>query len=326
MNVLTGPPRAGAAAPGIVTIGVFDGVHRGHRHLIAQARAQADDRGLPLTVVTFDPHPMSVVRPGHAPDRLSTLQQRLELLQSVGADTCRVITFDADTAALSAQDFVSTYLVGELRAQGVVTGENFRFGHRAAGDVTLLRTMGEESGYGVTSVGLSGDDSAAWSSTRIRDLVRSGDVAAAALGLTRPHRLEGEVVHGDHRGRALGYPTANLAVIPGSCVPRDGVYAGTVVLDPYGPGRRQARAAISIGANVTFGGSEPRVEAHIIEPGEWELYGNNVAIDVTARIRGMIAFDTPDDLLEAMAGDVLAADRLLDQAGVAAPSVPPVDG
>ncbi len=324
MNVLTGPPRAGAGTPGIVTIGVFDGVHRGHRHLIGVARQQAQERDLPLTVVTFDPHPLSVVRPDRAPCRLATLDQRLELLASVGADTVRVVTFDSDTAALSAEDFVDAYLVDESGALGVVTGENFRFGHRAAGDVALLETLGQSAGFTVTSVPLAGDQSAAWSSTRVRGLVAAGDVAAAALGLVRPHRIEGVVVHGDHRGRELGYPTANLSVTTGSCVPLDGVYAGHVVLDAYGSDRRKAPAAISIGANLTFGGTEPRVEAHIIEPGDWDLYGQTMALDFTARIRGMVAFDTAEDLLDAMAGDVLAAARLtaqdLEESGVLDPA------
>ena len=314
MNIVTGPPQAGTGTPSVVTIGVFDGVHRGHRHLIGVARAQADERGLPLTVVTFDPHPMTVVRPDQAPPRLSTLDQRLELLDAVGADTVRVVTFDTDTAQLSAEDFATAYLIEESGARAVITGENFRFGPRAAGDLALLQRLGGDAGFTVTGVPLAGDESAAWSSTRIRGLVAGGDVTAAAIGLARPHRVEGEIVHGDHRGRELGYPTANLDPLPRSCVPRDGVYAGMVVLDPYGPGHRSVPAAISVGANLTFGGTEPRVEAHIIEPGEWDLYGRQVALDFTARIRGMVAFDTADDLLDAMAGDVLAAQRLVGQA------------
>ncbi|MFN8126105.1 MAG: bifunctional riboflavin kinase/FAD synthetase [Candidatus Nanopelagicales bacterium] len=311
MNVITGPPRAGAAPSGIVTIGVFDGVHRGHRHLISTARALADERGLPLTVMTFTPHPLSVVRPELAPLQLSTVEQRIELLADAGADTVRVVTFDAATAAMSAQDFVDRYLVSESAVKGVVAGEGFRFGHRAAGDLALLERSGVAAGFTVTAVPLAGDDSAAWSSTRIRELVADGDVATAALGLTRPHRLEGEVVHGDHRGRELGYPTANLAVIPGSCVPLTGVYAGSVVLDPYGDSRRTVPAAISVGTNLTFGGTDPRVEAHIVEPGDWDLYGAGLAVDFTARIRGMVAFDTVAELLDAMAGDVEATRRLM---------------
>lgn len=299
------------ADPTVVTIGVFDGVHRGHRTLISAARAEADAAALPLTVLTFDPHPVSVVRPDAAPCRLADLAHRVRLLKGAGADHVRVVTFDKELSSLSPQEFAQQYLVDELAARVVVTGENFRFGHRAAGDVALLAQIGEDDGFRVVGVPLAADESAVWSSTRIRELLRSGDVTGAAVGLTRPHRIRGTVVEGDRRGRELGYPTANLEVEPGLCIPADGVYAGWAVLEPDTDQERRVAAAVSVGANMTFGGTEPRIESFLMEPGEWDLYGQTLAVDFVGRIRGMVAFPTVADLLDAMSGDVQAAGRIL---------------
>jgi riboflavin kinase/FMN adenylyltransferase len=310
-TVIEGPVGAGSGEPCVVTIGVFDGVHRGHRALLAVARDHADAMGLPLTVLTFDPHPMSVVRPGDAPCRLATLTHRCRLLLDAGADAVRVLTFDAELAALSPEEFVAQYLVRDLGAQIVVTGENFRFGHRASGDTETLAELGVGGGFRVAAVPLAADDSAVWSSTRIRQLIATGDVTSAEMGLTRPHRVSGTVVRGDQRGRELGYPTANLATADGLCIPEDGVYAAWAVLAPDTGHERPVAAAVSVGANTTFGASAPRIEAYLMEPGEWQLYDAPLAIDFVARIRGMVAFPTVADLLTAMSGDVLAAQRLL---------------
>ena len=309
--VFTGPAGNGPADPTVVTIGVFDGVHRGHRTLIAAARAEADAVGLPLTVVTFDPHPVSVVRPDAAPCRLADLDHRIRLLGDAGADRVRVVTFDQELASLSPQEFARDFLVADLTARVVVTGENFRFGHRASGDVGVLAEVGETAGFRVVGVPLAADESAVWSSTRVRELLRAGDVAGAEVGLTRPHRVRGTVVRGDQRGRELGYPTANVQPEPHICVPADGVYAGWAVLEPDTDDERRVAAAVSVGANKTFGGTEPRVEAYLMEQGEWELYGQSLAVDFVARIRGMVAFPTVADLTDAMSGDVLAARRIL---------------
>lgn len=309
--VITGPPADHQEDPTVVTLGVFDGVHRGHRYLIARARAAADRADLPLTVVTFDPHPLSVVRPELAPLRLATPRHRIRLLAGAGVDKVRLLTFDRQLSALEAPDFAARYLVRELQAAVVVAGENFRFGHRAAGDLDLLAAIGTTAGFDVVSVPLDADESETWSSTRIRALVTAGDVAGAALGLAREHRVEGPVVVGDKRGRTLGYPTANLEVEPGTCVPLDGVYAGFAVVDPYTPDERRVPAAVSVGANTTFGGTEPRVEAHLMEPGEWDLYGRELAVDFVARLRGMHTFSSQAELVSAMAADVAAARRLL---------------
>lgn len=293
--------------PSVVTIGVFDGVHQGHRHLLREAHAYADRRGLALTALTFDPHPMSVVRPDVAPRMLATLEHRVRLLRDAGADAVRVARFDAALAAMSPDEFVAVYLEGDLAAATVATGENFRFGHRAAGDVHLLGEIGQRDGFDVLAVPLHGDVSEAWSSSRIRSLVAAGDVATAAEGLTRWHRVEGPVVRGAGRGQQLGYPTANVDMVGGVCRPADGVYAGHLVVDPYGAQPRTLPAAISVGANVTFAEDEHHVEAYVLTPGDWDFYDQHVAVDFVARIRDMVAFDSVTALTDAMAVDVAAA-------------------
>lgn len=310
-SVTHGALGSDSRGPSVVTIGVFDGVHRGHRTLISTAKAEADAKDLPLTVITFDPHPMSVVRPEAGPCRLADLGHRVRLLQEAGADHVRVIKFDAALAQMPPEDFVAEFIVGEQDARVIVTGEDFRFGHRAAGDVDLLARLGADKGFRVIGVPLAADESAVWSSTRIRELIGNGDVTAAEIGLTRPHRVVGEVVVGDRRGRQLGYPTANLAIEPGICVPADGVYAAWAVLEPDTDAETVVPAAVSVGANSTFGGTESRVEAFLLDGADWDLYGQRLGIDFVARLRGMVTFPSVDALLDAMSGDVLAARRIL---------------
>jgi riboflavin kinase/FMN adenylyltransferase len=209
------------------------------------------------------------------------------------------------------EEFVQGLLDDVLRARAVVVGENFRFGHRAAGDVQTLADLGAAAGFEVDPVRLAGAGDETWSSTYIRGLVAAGDVADAAAAMGRPHRLEGEVVHGDHRGRELGYPTANLALTPHPAVPSDGVYAGWLVLDPYGARRDALPAAVSIGTNPQFGGHERRVEAFALDRDDLDLYGRHVAVDLVDRIRGQSTFATVDDLVARMATDVAEARRLL---------------
>ena len=308
------PIQQSGASPGgaVVTIGVFDGVHAGHRALIAAARREADERGLPLTVLTFDPHPMSVVRPDLVPCRLASIEQRQALLLDAGADQVCVVTFDEDLSQLTPEEFVQQWLVDRHSARAVVIGGNFRFGHRASGDLRTLRESGDRYGFTVTGLDLAtSDDDVAWSSTRIRDMIREGDVGAAAEGLGRPYRVEGVVVRGEQRGRELGYPTANLAIEPGTCVPADGVYAARAVLDAGSEDERVVAAAVSVGANSTFGETDPRIEAYLMEPGEWDLYGQSLALDFVQRLRGMVTFASVDDLLAAMAADVRDAERIL---------------
>ncbi|MEZ5116336.1 MAG: bifunctional riboflavin kinase/FAD synthetase [Candidatus Nanopelagicales bacterium] len=320
---MTGSPRPAPAlwrapaevpadlAGAVVSIGVFDGVHRGHRALLALARDRADARRLPLVVVTFDPHPLEVVRPGTHPTLLTTPSHRVQLLGEAGADAVFLQEFTLPLSRETPAEFVDGLLAGVLRAREVVVGENFRFGHRAAGDVETLAELGGAAGFDVEAVRLAGDGDEAWSSTYIRGLVAAGDVADAALALGRPHRVEGEVVHGDHRGRALGYPTANLALTGHAAVPADGVYAGRLVRDPYGPAAQPLPAAVSIGTNPQFDGQERRVEAYVLDRDDLDLYGEHVAVDLVERIRGQLRFPRVVDLVARMAVDVGEARRLL---------------
>lgn len=289
----------------MLCIGVFDGVHGGHRALMAEGRRQADEMGVPLVAVTFDPHPMSVVAAHLAPRSLSTLDHRAELLRDAGADSVDILPFDERMAAMSPEEFIAVELVGRLGAKAVVVGEDFRFGHRAAGSVATLCTEGERWGFSATGVGLVGDGER-WSSTRIRSLLDEGDVAGAGRLLRRPYALDGVVVHGDHRGRELGYPTANLAWADDPVVPADGVYAGWLSVE----GERLP-AAISVGTNPQFDGRERRVEAYVLDREDLALYGLPIRVEFVERLRGQMTFDSLDGLLIQMAADVDRSRSLL---------------
>ncbi|MEO8107840.1 MAG: bifunctional riboflavin kinase/FAD synthetase, partial [Actinomycetes bacterium] len=257
----------------VVCIGVFDGVHRGHRVIVNEARALAVRVGGKVVAVTFDPHPSAVVRPDTQPRMLSTVDQRVTLLHEAGVDAVLVLAFNPELASWTPAEFVDRVLVHGLHASGVVVGEGFRFGHRASGDVDVLAELGAAHDFVVAPLSLQvgalvehGDAGhVAWSSTFIRQCVLEGDVAEASRALLRPHRLEGEVVHGDHRGRELGYPTANLKVADNAAVPADGVYAGWLICGVGTSSADRLPAAISIGTNPTFDGQERRVEAYVLE-------------------------------------------------------------
>lgn len=295
-----------------VTIGVFDGVHLGHRHVVARTMAAAPT-GCPIVAVTFDPHPMSVVRPDAAPVMLSTIDHRVALLEDAGVDDVVVLPFTSELSSLSAEQFVAQVLVDKLRTRTVTVGENFRFGHRAAGTVDTLRELGKQFDFSVDAVGLIGDETVNWSSTFVRQCVAAGDVDEAAQVLTRPHRVEGEVVHGDHRGRDLGYPTANLQMPAGAAIPADGVYAGWLVRQPYSS-PQPLTAAISIGTNPTFDGVDRRVEAYVLDRDDLDLYGEHVALDFAQRLRPTLKFDGVDELLRQMATDVEQTRELTESA------------
>jgi riboflavin kinase/FMN adenylyltransferase len=300
--------------PTSVTIGAFDGVHRGHRVLIDRAVAEAATDGLLPVAVTFDPHPLSVIRPDLAPLLLTSMAHRLEVFEVEGIGGVLVIEFTAELAEESAERFASRVLADTLNAGQVVVGRNFRFGHRAAGDVALLTELGRELGFAVTVVDLEplNDQGAASagaggpvavSSTEIRALVAAGDVAGAAAALGRPHRVSGPVVHGDQRGRDLGYPTANVDVAYLMAVPCDGVYAGHFRADGE-PGIWRP-AAISVGTNPTFDGEARRVEAYVLDPPNgYDVYGQWADIEFVERIRPMQRFDSVGDLIIQMADDV----------------------
>lgn len=283
----------------VLCVGVFDGVHRGHRVLLSEGRRQADDLGLPLVAVTFDPHPLAVVGPRRAPSSLATLEHRCALLREAGADAVDVLPFDDEMAMLEPRDFIQAELMDRLRGHAIVVGENFRFGHGAAGDVDTLRDYGSTRGLRVTGVPLAGETEGRWSSTAIRRRLGEGDVEGAAADLGRLYALDGTVVHGDHRGRELGYPTANLAWVGDPTVPADGVYAGW--LDAGG---ERLAAAISVGTNPQFGGLERRVEAHAIDRAGLDLYDAPARVEFTARLRGQERFADVSALVEQMALDV----------------------
>jgi riboflavin kinase/FMN adenylyltransferase len=289
----------------VVTVGVFDGVHRGHQRIVARAVDVAAGMGLPVVVITFDPHPAEVVRPGSHPPMLCTLRRRVELLAGLGADAVCVLPFTLEFSRLGPDEFVRSVLADRLRARWAVVGENFRFGHRAAGDVALLAELGEKYDFGAEGVPLLTDDGATISSSTIRDLISAGDVAAATRRLGRPHRVEGVVVRGHNRGRALGFPTANLETPPHTVIPADGIYAGWLAsLDEDGSETRRWPAAISVGSNPTFDGRRRVVEAHALDCDDLDLYGVHVAVDFAARLRGMVKFDSAEALADQMRVDV----------------------
>lgn len=295
----------------VVTIGVFDGVHRGHQAVIGRAAKRARDTGIPLLVITFDPNPMAVVRPDAAPPALVPLEHRIALLRDVGADHVLVLPFDKQRAQQPAEEFVTDVLIGVCGVLVLVVGEDFRFGHRAAGDVALLRRLAAEHGFSVEAVDMvGGGELARWSSTHIRDLVAGGDVAAAAHALGRPYRFEGVVLRGEGRGRELGYPTANLPVRDGELAPADGVYAGWVTV-PDDPGTPALPAAISVGTNPTFGGSSRTVEPYVLDRDDLDWYGLRIAVDFVDRIRGQQRFTSVDDLVAKMAEDVVQTRHVL---------------
>jgi riboflavin kinase/FMN adenylyltransferase len=296
----------------VVTIGVFDGVHLGHQRIVARAAELGARLGLPVVAITFDPHPDEVVRPGSHPPFLCSPRRRAELLTGLGADAVCVIPFTLDFSRLDPDEFVRTVLVERLHAAAVVVGEDFRYGHKAAGDVPLLARLGEKYEFSAEGMPLLGDDGARISSTLIRELLEAGDVAAAAKELGRPHRVEGVVVRGHQRGRALGFPTANLETPPHTAIPADGVYAGWLVrLDGEGNTAERWPAAISIGTNPTFGEGKRTVEAYALDRSDLDLYGVHAAIDFTERLRGTLRFDSVDALVEQMTRDVDEARALL---------------
>ncbi|WP_229054238.1 bifunctional riboflavin kinase/FAD synthetase [Aeromicrobium sp. Leaf350] len=304
-----GAGTAPSTSATVVTIGTFDGVHLGHQTLLAQARAVADASGEKVVAVTFDPHPVSVFAPDRAPRLLTGIERRVELLLAGGADEVRVLAFDRAMAAWSPDEFAQRVLVDDLRASHVVVGENFTYGSKAAGDVACLADFGTGHGFAVEAVELAGG-SEEYSSSLVRRLVDEGDVAGAAAVLGRPAEVTGVVVRGDQRGRELGYPTANVPVPSDVAVPSDGVYAAWVTdLEPGG-GERWA-AAISVGDNPTFQGTERRVESYVIDRTGLDLYGHRIRVELVGRLRGMDTFDSLEALVEQMADDVERARQIL---------------
>ncbi len=300
----------------VVTIGVFDGVHRGHQKIIARAAQVGRQLDLPLAVVTFDPHPDEVVRPGSHPLALCSTRFRAELLGRFGADAVCVVPFSYELSQLSAEDFVRTVLVDGLHAAAVVIGENFRFGHKAAGNVALLAELGEKYEFIAEGVPLLTDHGVTVSSSWVRELLAAGNVAAAAVELGRPHRVEGVVVRGEQRGKALGFPTANAEPPPYSAIPADGVYAGWLAtLNSDGAEADRWPAAISVGTNPTFDGTDRTVEAYVLDRDDLDLYGLHVAVEFARLLRGQARFDSVGELVAQMHQDVALARELLADPG-----------
>ncbi len=295
-----------------ITIGTYDGCHVGHRALLSRLREQAAKRGLPAVAVTFDRHPLALVRPEAAPKLLTTLGEKLELLAESGIDATIVLPFDERRREESARDFVDEVLVSALHSRLVVVGENFRFGHDRDGSVASLAAMGEDRGFAVMGVPLAVVEGEPVSSTRIRGVLESGDVRLAALLLGRPYSVRGEVEKGDGRaGSMLGYPTANCRVPKERLLPREGIYAGFYRrFDGAGDLRR---AAISVGRRPTFypGGAGVVVEAHLLDF-HGDLYGEMGEITFVERLRDEEAFEEVEALVSAMRSDVARVRRVLD--------------
>jgi len=320
----------------VVTIGVFDGVHRGHRRVISLAVERARQRGVPAVVLTFDPNPAELLREGPRPARLTTDEQKARLLSELGVDVLCTVPFTREFSLLAPEEFARVVLVDDLHAELVLVGENFRFGHLAAGDVAALAALGRGFDFEVESVPVDGS----YSSTYVRSVVGAGDVEAAARALGRNHELAGVVVRGAGRGRQLGFPTANIGVDPRAAVPADGVYAGWVRLaghgqvehgqvehgqvehgqvehgpsgsDRSGLGQAERRlpAAISVGTNPTFDDAERTVEPYILDFDE-DIYGETIVVEFAHRLRPMTRFTSVDDLVAQIGRDVAETRSLL---------------
>ena len=306
--------------PSVVTLGNFDGVHKGHQAVLAavvrKARELSPPRppsptsppgpgGVPAVAVTFEPHPIAVLYPERAPQIITSPHQRLDLLSATGLDAVLVLEFTREFAQWTPERFVVDVFVKALGASLVVVGEDTRFGVRNSGDVRTLRQLGVEHGFEVLTLEDVGNGGR-WSSSRVRALVSEGNVAGAAEILGRPHRVDGEVVHGDHRGRELGYPTANLSQSWAGLTPADGVYAGWLVrpsLPQHDPDHTLP-AAISIGTNPTFEGIERRIEAYVLDRLDLDLHGETVAFDFVERLRPTEKYDSIEDLIAQIVDDV----------------------
>lgn len=295
-----------AAAGTAVAIGVFDGVHRGHQEVMADLTEHAHREGLVPVALTFDPHPLEFLAPDGAPDLLTTVEQRHALLAAIGVEIVGVLPF-LEIRDLDPRAFVTEILVLRLRARTIAVGENFRFGRDRGGDPGLLTSLGREHGFSVRIVEMVGDGGpdGVISSTRIRELLAAGDVATAAVLLGRPFELVGPVIHGDARGRLIGFPTANFHIPDRMAVPANGVYAAWVTR-----GRDRHPAVVNIGVRPTFGVSTRTIEAHLLDF-EGDLYGEILSIGFVQRIREERRFEGVEALVAQIAADRDIAARIL---------------
>lgn len=290
-----GTPTKGGA----VAMGIFDGVHIGHQQILKQAA----DSGMPVTALTFDPHPTAIFAPGRVPTRLLSIKNRVHQLATHGASTVAVLNFTAEFSKLSPQEFIDQVLIPIFEPQLIVVGENFTFGSQAAGNVEYLKSQSKFKTVGMSLLNNSGG---VVSSTRIREAIKAGNIEIANNFLSRPHQLVGPVVHGEKRGRTIGYPTANIGLTEESTVPSDGVYAGWLTVENH-----RWPAAISIGTNPTFEGVRGRqVEAYALDRNDLDLYDKEATVEFGWRLRDTIKFDGLDPLLVQMKIDCDEARKL----------------
>lgn len=309
--------------PSVVTFGNFDGVHRGHQQVLSQLIRTARLSGAKAVAVTFDPHPARIHRPESAPELIMGLPDKLAALGELGLDAVLVMKYSLELADLTPEQFVGSVLVDSLHASHVVIGRDARFGRGNSGDLATMKLLGQQFGFEVLVMSEFGSEGfplhedgdavgRRCSSTWVRQALEEGDVVTAAAVLGRPHRMRGEVVHGAARGRALGFPTANLAPEASGFIPADGVYAGWLV-DQSGT---RWPAAISVGSNPTFAGVSRQVEAHVIDrqdksADDFDLYGQTVLVEFVTRLRGMVAYRGAEALVEQMRLDVVQAHQVL---------------
>ncbi len=311
MQVITDDDRKAPQRPSVITIGAYDGVHRGHQAVIAQVRELANSMGCQSVVVTFDRHPASVVRPESAPKLLTDMEQKLELLAATGVDATRVVTFDENKARMTADEFAREILIGGLQTKVIVVGEDFHFGHRRQGNVSTLRDMGEHLGFRVEPVKLiprADGVAEPVSSTSIRRALAGGQVETAGQLLGRPFEIRGEVVHGDQRGRTIGFPTANIAVPQAMCLPADGVYAGRYINEQS----RTFMCAVNLGRRPTFveHSDHSLLEAHLLDF-SGDLYGQRARVTFEKFLRSERKFDGLESLRTQLADDIAAVRNTL---------------
>lgn len=296
----------------VVTLGNFDGVHRGHQAVLGHVAALARARGRTSVAVTFQPHPIAVLYPERAPQELMSADQRVEQIAATGIDSVLLLEFTREFATQTPQEFVDSVFVKALHAAVVVVGADTRFGVRNSGTVETLIELGTSRGFEVIVVPDIGTDGR-WSSTRVRELLAAGEVAGAAAQLGRWPAVDGTVVHGDHRGRLLGFPTANLGGRTEGMIPADGVYAGWLVRRALADGApdRVLPAAISIGTNPTFDGVDRRVEGYVLDRTDLDLYGEPIRYAFVARLRPTLRFEGIEPLVAQMHADVAACRDIL---------------
>lgn len=302
-----------------VTMGNFDGVHRGHQEIIQQTVALALRHDLTSVAITFDPHPGQIHRPHTAPTLITGLTDRLDRLAQLGLDGTWVIPYSLEFAQQSAHEFVTKYIVETLGAKEVIVGGDTRFGKNNDGDLSTMMELGDTYGFRVhhlSDVRAQGMPRR-WSSSWVRELLDDGDVATAATVLGRPHRMRGEVVHGFKRGREMGFPTANLAPESDGFIPADGIYAGWLIRHSGTDQEVKLPAAISVGTNPTFSGVTRQVEAHVLGRDDLELYGEQIVVEFIHRLRKTVKFSGMEQLIEQMRSDVINAAIAL---GAPAPS------